>query len=155
MTTTVGGIPPEGLPLTVELYWGDQSDRKPLRLPAERSARTGDCDLRLHVPEDERHISAEIVFRFRGRAFEVVQVEAFALAAGEQDRRDHTVRVRAVFRHPHARAVELLLAQHNDPGRACLHFNDLTATTTRWSDAADQKARRYEALHPKGISLEF
>ena len=31
----------------------------------------------------------------------------------------------------------------------------LTMTTTRWSDAADQKSRRYEALHPKGISLEF
>ena len=61
----------------------------------------------------------------------------------------------AVFRHPHARAIELLLAQHNGQGRPCLHFNYLTTTTTPWSDAADQKSRRYEALHPKGISLEF
>jgi hypothetical protein len=87
-------VPAEGLPLTAELCWGDQSDRKPLVLPAERSARTGDCDLRILVPDGERYVSAEIVFRFRGRAFEVVQVEAFALAPGEQEQPDHKVQVR-------------------------------------------------------------
>jgi hypothetical protein len=59
----------------------------------------------------------------------------------------------AVFRHPHARAIELLLDEHSGRGKPCLHFNYLSTTTTAWSDPGDQKARRYEALHPKGISL--
>ncbi len=78
-------IPPEGLQLSVELCWGDQSDRKLMVLPADRSARSNDCDLRLHVPEGERFVSAEIMFRYRGRAFEVVQVEAAVLAPGEAE----------------------------------------------------------------------
>jgi hypothetical protein len=87
-------IPAEGLPLTAELCWNDQSDRKRLVLPAERSARSGDCDLRIDVPDGEVHVSAEIVFRFRGRAFEVVRVEASALAPGEPEQADHKLRVR-------------------------------------------------------------
>jgi hypothetical protein len=59
----------------------------------------------------------------------------------------------AVFRHPHARAVELLLEGHGGAGKCSLHFNYLGPTTAKWSDPADQKARRYEARHPKGISL--
>ncbi|MBN8441530.1 MAG: hypothetical protein J0M28_07490 [Thauera sp.] len=59
----------------------------------------------------------------------------------------------AVFRHPHARAIDLLLGSHAAAGKPLLHFNYLTATTARWSDAADQKARGYEAFHPKGLSL--
>jgi hypothetical protein len=59
----------------------------------------------------------------------------------------------AVFRHPHARAIDLLLSEYSGTGKLCLHFNYLTKTTTAWSDPADQLARRYEALHPKGISL--
>jgi hypothetical protein len=59
----------------------------------------------------------------------------------------------AVFRHPHARAVELLLSQHAGPGRPRLHFNYLTVTTAPWSDAHDQRRRRYDASHPKGTSL--
>ncbi len=78
-------IPPEGLPLSVELCWGDQSDRKLMLLPADRSARSNDCDLRLHVPEGERFVSAEIMFRYRGRAFEVVRFEAAVLAPGEAE----------------------------------------------------------------------
>jgi len=61
----------------------------------------------------------------------------------------------AVFRHPHARAIELLLKERNDRRMLRLHFNYLSTTTKAWSDPADQKARRYEALHPKGISLEL
>ncbi|MBS0509752.1 MAG: hypothetical protein JSR42_01010 [Proteobacteria bacterium] len=87
-------IPPEGLELTAELYWNDQRDAKRLILPAERSARSGDCDLRLSVPEGERFVSAEIVFRYRGRAYEVVRVEAFALAPGEPEEAHHQVQVR-------------------------------------------------------------
>lgn len=78
-------IPSEGLPLSVELCWGDQSDRKLMVLPADRSARSNDCDLRLHVPEGERFVSAEIMFRYRGRAFEVVQFEAAVLAPGDAE----------------------------------------------------------------------
>ena len=59
----------------------------------------------------------------------------------------------AVFRHPHARTVELLLSDHESQAKPRLHFNYQTETTTMWSDAADQKARGYEAFHPKGISL--
>ena len=61
----------------------------------------------------------------------------------------------AVFRHPHARTVELLLSDHESQAKPRLHFNYQTETTTMWSDAADQKARGYEAFHPKGISLIF
>jgi hypothetical protein len=87
-------IPAEGLELTAELYWNDQRDSKRLILPAERTARSGDCDLRLHVPEGERFVSAEIMFRYRGRAFEVVRVEAFALAPGEAEDAHHQIQVR-------------------------------------------------------------
>jgi hypothetical protein len=116
-------IPAEGLPLTAELCWDDQSDRKPLLLPAERSARTGDCDLHIRVPDGERHVSAEIVFRFRGRAFEVVQVEAFALAPGEQEQPDHKVRVRVqvsrreVIDLPESSEVNAMVIWGADPSR--------------------------------------
>lgn len=59
----------------------------------------------------------------------------------------------AVFRHPHARAIELLLQEHNNQSKPQLHFNYLTKTTEPWSELADQKNRGYEAFHPKGISL--
>jgi hypothetical protein len=91
-------IPTDGLPLTVELCWGDQSDHKPLLLPPDRTARTGDCDLRLRVPEGEAYLGVELAFRYRGRAFEVVRVEAFVLAAGEPERPDHAVKVRVEMR---------------------------------------------------------
>ena len=59
----------------------------------------------------------------------------------------------AVFRHPHSRAIELLLTEHGGQHKPRLHFNYLTETTVAWSDAKDQRARRYEAFHPKGLSL--
>jgi hypothetical protein len=59
----------------------------------------------------------------------------------------------AVFRHPHARAIELLLDAHEGRGKPRLHFNYLSTTTAAWSDPADQQARGYQAYHPKGISL--
>lgn len=61
----------------------------------------------------------------------------------------------AYFRHPHARAVELLLAKDNYAGEPRLHFNYLTETTQAWSSAGDQEARDYQAFHPSGISLEL
>lgn len=61
----------------------------------------------------------------------------------------------AVFRHPHARAVNLLLDKHNSRGKPRLHFNYFSQTTEAWSDAGDQRENKYEAFHPKGISLEL
>ncbi len=61
----------------------------------------------------------------------------------------------AVFRHPDARAVELLLECHNGRGKPRLHFNYRSVTTEAWDDGQDQKARRYVALYPKGTSLQI
>ena len=61
----------------------------------------------------------------------------------------------AIFHHPHARCVELLLKNHGAPGKPRLHFNYLTPTTEAWRSAADQAARGYQAFHPKGLSLVF
>jgi hypothetical protein len=58
-----------------------------------------------------------------------------------------------VFRHPHARTIELLLTEHGGKGKPRLHFNYLTETTQAWADPAHQVARRFEAFHPKGLSL--
>ncbi len=87
-------IPQEGLLLTVELCWGDQRDSTTLLLPASRSARSGDCDLHIDVPADERYVSAEIMFRYRGRCFEAVRIEAAALAPGETENPRDALRVR-------------------------------------------------------------
>jgi len=59
----------------------------------------------------------------------------------------------AVFRHPHARTIELLLTEHGGKGKPRLHFNYLTETTQAWTNPADQTAPRFEAFHPKGLSL--
>jgi len=61
----------------------------------------------------------------------------------------------ALFRHPHRRALDLILERHAGPGRPTLHFNYLTRCTSPWSDAADQTSRGYRAQHPKGHSLTF
>jgi hypothetical protein len=61
----------------------------------------------------------------------------------------------AVFRHPHARTIELLLAAYVGPGKPRLHFNYLTNATATWSDPADQRTRRYDAFYPKGLSLAW
>ena len=61
----------------------------------------------------------------------------------------------AVFRHPHRRAIDLVLQSHRHPARPRLHFNYLTQTTESWGDDADQKTKGYMAFHPKGISLEL
>jgi len=61
----------------------------------------------------------------------------------------------AIFGHPHARCVELLLKAHAAQGKPRLHFNYLVASTEAWSKKADQTARGYVAFHPTGLSLEF
>jgi hypothetical protein len=96
-------IPAEGMLLQVQLYWRDglgneHSDSQPLLLPAARDARSGDCDLHLTVPEGESFVAADIVFRYRGRIFEAVRLEAVALAAGEAEPVDSRVRLRVQAR---------------------------------------------------------
>ena len=59
----------------------------------------------------------------------------------------------AVFRHPHARTIELLLTEHGGKGKPRFHFNYLTETTEAWTDPVDQKTRRFEAFYPKGSTL--
>lgn len=61
----------------------------------------------------------------------------------------------ALFRHPHKRALDLILEHHAGPGRPTLHFNYLTRCTAPWSEEADQARRGYRAHHPKGTSLSF
>lgn len=61
----------------------------------------------------------------------------------------------AIFRHPHARAIDLLIDHSAAPGKTQLHFNYLSETTQAWADAGDQSARKYLAEHPKGISLNW
>lgn len=95
-------IPPEGLELTVELSWrdsrgGDHTDSSGLKLPAERSARTADCDLRLHVPAGESEVAALILFRYRGRAFEAVEVRGQVLPPGVPEPLGQTIEVKVQF----------------------------------------------------------
>ncbi len=99
-------IPRQGLELTVELCWGDQSDATTLLLPASRTARSGDCDLRIEIPEDERFVSAEIMFRYRGRSFEVVRVEAAVLAPGEAAGPRDALRIRTQLSRREVIAVD-------------------------------------------------
>lgn len=61
----------------------------------------------------------------------------------------------AKFGHPHARAIELLLEHRNHRANPSLSFNYLTRTTETWCDDNDQRARRYKANYPKGLSVKF
>lgn len=125
-------IPQEGLSLTVELCWGGQRDSTQMLLPANRTARSGDCDLKIEVPADERYVSAEIMFRYRGRSFEVVRIEAAALALGkEADLRD-ALRVRVQLSRREVIAIEdaqpctstLVFGQDTPPGDAVTPGNE-------------------------------
>ena len=61
----------------------------------------------------------------------------------------------AVFRHPHARTVELLLDKHSDRAIPRLHFNYLTETTEPWAGGSDDANRRFITFHPTGLSLDL
>ncbi|WPC68702.1 hypothetical protein SBP18_09445 [Rhodoferax ferrireducens] len=127
-------IGPEGLLLTVQLVWRDGSgqdhtDSKPMLLPPERTARSGDCDLHIHVPEGERYVSAEIMFRYRGRTFEAVRLEAFALAPDEAQGPQHEVRVRV-----QASRREVIELADSQPVDAVFVFGDERALAAQ--DAA-------------------
>jgi hypothetical protein len=110
-------LPPEGLLLTVQLVWRDgggqdHADSKPMLLPPDRTARSGDCDLHIHVPQGERYVSAEIMFRYRGRTFEAVRLEAFALAHDEVQGPQHEIRLRV--QASRREVIELLDSQPVD-----------------------------------------
>lgn len=59
-----------------------------------------------------------------------------------------------IFGHPHERAVELILENHQGKGRPILAFNYNTERNKKWSDPEDQKARKYLASFPSGLSME-
>ncbi len=61
----------------------------------------------------------------------------------------------ATFRHPHARAIELLLEKHNGRAIPRLHFNYLTGTTEPWAGGSKDPDRRFITFHPKGLSLDL
>lgn len=61
----------------------------------------------------------------------------------------------AIFEHPHACTIERLLENHSGRSKPRLYFNYLSPTTTAWSDPKDQAARKYEASHPEGISVDL
>jgi hypothetical protein len=79
-------IPDEGLPLTVQLEWNGQTQEVRTRLPASRTGRTGDCDLKIVVPEDERFVRANVAFLYGNRVFEFVRIEAAVLLPDEEPR---------------------------------------------------------------------
>ena len=82
----VDAIPEEGLKLTVMLRWkNNESKEKILWLPADRSARSGDCNLEIDIPEKEHYVRAKIMFQYQGYAYEAVRVEADVLAPNEQE----------------------------------------------------------------------
>ena len=103
--TTVD-IPPEGLPLSVQVRWRGASKPKWIILPADRTARTQDCDFTLQVPENERFVSAEIIFRYQGSVFEFVRLEAFAIAADKAEEPHHDVRLYSVMDARQVIAIE-------------------------------------------------
>lgn len=122
--TTVA-IPSKGLELTVELSWKGKGDSTTLLLPASRTARSGDCDLRIEVPNDERFVSAEVMFRYRGRCFESVLIEAAALAPGEVPGRRDVLRVRTQLSRR-----EVIALEDAQPCSATVVFGQVREATT-------------------------
>jgi hypothetical protein len=78
-------LPPQGLELSVELRWAGEPDHGIVHLPADRTARSEDCNLHLDVPADATEVVAELMFRYRGRCFEAVELRAAALPAGQPE----------------------------------------------------------------------
>ena len=63
------------------LQWkNNESKKKTLLLPVDRSERSNDCSFEIEIPENERYVSAEIMFQYQGYAYEAVWVEADVLA---------------------------------------------------------------------------
>lgn len=130
-------IPPDGLRLEVQLAWRDSSgeqhtDSKLMLLPAERTARSGDCDLRIHVPPDERYVSADIMFRYSGRMFEIVRLGAPVLEANEAEGPQHEIKI--TVQASGRQVIEIGDSQHVDD---VFVFGD---DGSAWSSDADASA---------------
>lgn len=95
-------IPKDGLPLTVQILWRSESDSGKIILPANRTARSGDCDLRLRVPDSAHYISAELSFRYRGSVFEMIRLEADVLSVDEQEQDHHELLLQVEMQHREA-----------------------------------------------------
>ncbi|WP_310460849.1 MBL fold metallo-hydrolase [Sphaerotilus sp.] len=54
----------------------------------------------------------------------------------------------AVFGHPNARAIDLVLAEHPGPAAPQLLFNYRRATTTPWAAPERQQAEHFVAIYP-------
>lgn len=116
-------IPEEGLLLTVELLWNGQPDRGTMLLPASRTARSGDCDLHIMVPAEERYISADVIFRYGGRVFEAVKLEAAVLAPGDQAGARDELRIRVQLSRR-----EVIALKDAKPCSATLMFGETPRT---------------------------
>ncbi|MCP4048296.1 MAG: HU family DNA-binding protein [Gammaproteobacteria bacterium] len=90
-------IPEKGLPLEVQMRWRGESKPISITLPKDRTARTMDCDFTIHVPKNERYVSAEIIFRYRGSVFEFIRLEAFAIAAGKTEEAHQVLTLQSVL----------------------------------------------------------
>lgn len=116
-------IPPGGLDLDVVLQWENQWAHGTLNLPADRSQASEACDLALDVPADCRQIVATIALLYRGRAFEVIELKAAAVPAGQEDpgpaafHLDRVTDGRAIVENPDSIPVDAVLisgATYND-----------------------------------------
>jgi hypothetical protein len=99
-------IPAKGLELTVELLWKGQRDSTTLLLPASRTARSSECDLHIEVPASERYVSAEVMFRYGGRCFESVFIEAAALLIDKQPGTDDPLNISTQLSRREVIAIE-------------------------------------------------
>ena len=99
-------IPKDGLELTVQILWRTESDSGKIILPANKTARSGDCDLHLQVPDNARYISAELSFRYRGSVFEMIRLETDVLSADEQEQDHHELLLQVEMQHREAIEIE-------------------------------------------------
>jgi len=169
-------VPPEGLPLEVQLAWRDSrgeqhTDSKPMLLPAERTARSSDCDLHVQVPPDEPYLAVEIAFRYKGRVFEIVRLGAHAIGASEAEGPQHEIKITAqtsrrevieladspavddVFVFGDASSTSLGLLQFGAAGGRRLELAD-AETAIQWLNielhAAETLVVRRKAAHARG-----
>jgi hypothetical protein len=115
-------IPQAGLPLTVQLAWRDvtgeeHTDSGLMVLPADRTLPSNACDLRLQVPTGQRSVSVDIVFRYGGRVFEAVCVEADVVLPDQPDS------PRTPLVHVQARRREVLELDGSRPVDATVDFD--------------------------------
>lgn len=131
-------IPPQGLKLDVQLmYNGVCVDRNEIRLPPGRTARSEDCDLTLQLDPDTRTVTAHIAFLYKGRIFELMQVEGVAVPVNEKP--DPNLRLTASLDVSRRQTLDLpganewqsawVVSDPSDPGKTtaqALVFGEIT-----------------------------